>query len=190
MLPIKPSATHKSSPFLTLSCIIQDYISTSAKSGKQNPTPTRPGTNSRPSSCLRRLKLREQQQATRGRLGFAANGADKENQTADALASLGAAQEADRQAFCQLVITNFDLADQLKVALGEITSIKNLMHNKSTNAKPKTRPQNNNYCWTHGFRVADDHTSKTCKNPKTDHQQTATKTNQMGGSTAGSPNSN
>ena len=136
-------------------------------------------------------ELREQQQATSGRLGFAAYGADKENQTADALACLGAAQEADRQAFCKLVITNSDLADQLKLALGEITSIKNLMHNnKTTNTKPKTRPHNDNYCWTHGFRVADDHTSKTCKNPKPDHQQTATKTNQMGGSTAGSANSN
>jgi len=136
-------------------------------------------------------ELREQQQATSGRSGFSAyghdNGQDKENQVAEALANLGAAQETDRQAFCQLATTNSDLADQLKMALGEITSLKNLMITiKPATNITRTRQPNNNYCWTHGFRVAADHTSKTCKNPKPGHQETATKANQMEGSTAGS----
>jgi hypothetical protein len=89
-------------------------------------------------------KLQEQQQATSGRIGFAAYGQDygqdKENQMAEALASLGAAQETDCQAFCQLVTTNSDLADQLKMAVGEITTLKKFMSNiKPTNYIPKTR---------------------------------------------------
>ena len=43
---------------------------------------------------------------------------------------------------------------------------------------------NNNHCWTHGFDVADSHTSATCKTPAQGHQKEATLTNQMGGSTA------
>ena len=134
-------------------------------------------------------ELREQQQATSGRSGFSAySHYDKENQTAEALASLGAAQESDRQAFCKLVTTNSELADQLKVALGEITTLKTVVNQIKTKTLKNPRKPNDNYCWTHGFRVADDHTSKTCKNPKPDHQQEATKTNQMGGSTAGATN--
>ena len=133
-------------------------------------------------------ELREQQQATSGRSGFADYTNDKENQTAEALASLGTAHESDRQAFCQLVTTNSDLADQLKLALGEITTLKNAVNQIKTKTTNKPRKPNDNYCWTHGFRVADEHTSKTCKNPKPGHQQEATKTNQMGGSTAGTTN--
>jgi hypothetical protein len=137
---------------------------------------------------LAQTELREQQHATSGRTGFTAYSEEKENRTADALASLGAAQEADRQAFCQLATTNSDLADQLKVALGEITTLQNVVNKIKTNRTPLTRKPNNSYCWTHGFRVAEEHTSKTCKNPKPGHLQEATKTNQMGGSTAGATN--
>ena len=45
---------------------------------------------------------------------------------------------------------------------------------------------NNNYCWSHGFHVEDDHTSATCNNPRAGHQRNATKANIMGGTTAGS----
>jgi hypothetical protein len=133
-------------------------------------------------------ELREQQQATSGRSGFSAHTHNQEQQTAEALASLGAAQESDRQAFCQLVTTNSELADQLKLALGEITTLKSVVNQIKTKTLNKPRKLNDNYCWTHGFRVADEHTSKTCKNPKPGHQQEATKTNQMGGSTAGTTN--
>ena len=53
------------------------------------------------------------------------------------------------------------------------------------NRQPKTKRANNNdnYCWTHGYDVADQHTSATCKNPAAGHQPTATKANPMNGST-------
>jgi hypothetical protein len=150
-------------------------------------------------------ELRQQQQATSARAGFSAVAEDKENQIADALANLATAQAADQQAFCQLATTNTDLAAQLKAAMDDITSLKTLMlsqhqnrnnsyndnnnnynNNNNNNANPPNRRKpNTNYCWTHGFRVAENHTSQNCKNTKFGHQQTATKDNLMGGSTAG-----
>ena len=44
---------------------------------------------------------------------------------------------------------------------------------------------NNNYCWTHGFHVEDDHTGGTCNNPRPGHRRDATRNNTMGGSTSG-----
>jgi hypothetical protein len=39
------------------------------------------------------------------------------------------------------------------------------------------------YCWTHGFSRNRRHTSMSCKNKHADHQDAATPTNKMGGST-------
>ena len=46
---------------------------------------------------------------------------------------------------------------------------------------------NDNYCWTHGHNVADDHTSATCNRPHPSgmHQRGATKYNTMGGNPKG-----
>jgi hypothetical protein len=60
-------------------------------------------------------ELRLQQQATSGRSGFSAYAEEKENLITDALANLATAQ-----AFCQLVTTNTDLAEQLKSALEDM----------------------------------------------------------------------
>ena len=46
--------------------------------------------------------------------------------------------------------------------------------------------ENNNYCWTHGHHVEDDHTSATCNMPDPGHQHAATKMNTMGGVDFGS----
>ena len=39
-----------------------------------------------------------------------------------------------------------------------------------------------NYCWTHGYDVADNHTSATCPKPAANHQFMATRQNTLGGS--------
>ena len=57
------------------------------------------------------------------------------------------------------------------------------MQQKPTNQRPlrsKTA-----YCHTHGYDVADGHTSMTCRNPGPNHQYMATRENPMGGSTNG-----
>ena len=47
---------------------------------------------------------------------------------------------------------------------------------------PVKRYENNNYCWSHGWDVENDHHSGCCNNPKQGHQFMATRTNPMGGS--------
>jgi len=42
-----------------------------------------------------------------------------------------------------------------------------------------------NYCWTHGGHIEDDHDSQTCKEPNPGHQYQATWTNRMGGTESG-----
>jgi hypothetical protein len=46
-----------------------------------------------------------------------------------------------------------------------------------------TIPNNKNYCHTHGYIVADEHTSTTCNAKADGHKDTATRSNTMGGST-------
>ena len=57
---------------------------------------------------------------------------------------------------------------------------------KSPDKTPFRCFENNNYCWTHGHHVEDDHTSATCTMPNPGHQHTATKMNTMGGTDKGS----
>jgi hypothetical protein len=172
------------------------------KEWKAKPAPDKTWDNFKMFFLDAQSELRQQQQATSARAGFSASAEDKENQITDALANLATAQAADQEAFCQLVTTNTDLAEQLKTAMTDITSLKNLILSQNQNRNnenynpnhdnrnpnqnnPNRRKPNKNYCWTHGFRVADDHNSQNCKNTKFGHQQSATKDNIMGGSTSG-----
>ncbi len=60
----------------------------------------------------------------------------------------------------------------------------NDMHNGQRTKR--RHPTSTTYCFSCGYDLPPKHTSKTCKNPKPGHQETATKANQMEGSTAGS----
>ena len=53
--------------------------------------------------------------------------------------------------------------------------------------RPRTRHDNGNYCWTHGYCVGNKHTSATCQNKAPGHQDNATHANTMGGSEANKP---
>ena len=53
--------------------------------------------------------------------------------------------------------------------------------------RPRSRRDNGNYCWTHGYRVGNKHNSETCQNKAPDHQDRATRDNTMGGSQANKP---
>ena len=50
--------------------------------------------------------------------------------------------------------------------------------------RPRSRRDNGNYCWTHGYRVGNKHNSETCQNKAPGHQDRATRDNIMGGSQA------
>jgi hypothetical protein len=125
--------------------------------------------------------------------------------TADALANLAEITVTDRTAVANLVTSNSTLTAQLALRDAEIVDLKNqiksLKNNRpsgTANANPATggtaptrtaRPlritANNNYCWTHGYQIADTHTSATCTKPRDGHQREATGSNPMGGSTFG-----
>lgn len=51
-------------------------------------------------------------------------------------------------------------------------------------SRQPARFANTNYCWTHGYRIADSHTSATCHARADGHQAEATRQNTMGGSSA------
>ena len=48
--------------------------------------------------------------------------------------------------------------------------------------RPSGKPKPGNYCWTHGHRCSENHTSATCGSKAPGHQVTATASNTMGGS--------
>ena len=45
----------------------------------------------------------------------------------------------------------------------------------------------NGYCWTHGYRVTNGHNSHNCAGKLKDHQDEATRNNNLGGSQKGKP---
>jgi len=51
---------------------------------------------------------------------------------------------------------------------------------------PRTvnKPKPGNYCWTHGHRISEHHTSATCGSKAAGHMDAATASNTMGGSDA------
>jgi len=50
--------------------------------------------------------------------------------------------------------------------------------------RPVNKPFLGNYCWTHGHRVSQNHTSATCGSKAAGHKDAATTSNTMGGSDA------
>jgi hypothetical protein len=56
----------------------------------------------------------------------------------------------------------------------------------ATNTRTRTAPvDNGGYCWSHGYLVHSQHTSANCRNKKEGHIDTATRTNNLGGSQRG-----
>ena len=51
--------------------------------------------------------------------------------------------------------------------------------------RPSNKPFPGNYCWTHGHRISQAHTSATCSNKAAGHKNTATAADTMGGSDKG-----
>ena len=75
-----------------------------------------------------------------------------------------------------------ELQQQLNELKKENASLQN-QHQR----RPRPRRDNGNYCWTHGYRVGNKHTSETCQNKAPGHQDRATHANTMGGSQANKP---
>jgi hypothetical protein len=110
------------------------------------------------------------------------------NDTAEAIAQLATATASDRSIVAILNTTNAKLATQLEAANAliaqlkkEIATLKNKIKPAWQGKRPIRTMNNDSYCWSHGYQVAKSHTSATCNMKKSGHQDTAIKSNMMGG---------
>jgi hypothetical protein len=113
-------------------------------------------------------------------------------ETAQAIAQLATATAtataSDRGTVTTLTTTNAKLANQLEAAnaliaqlKSEIATLKNKIKPVWQGQRPARTTNNDSYCWSHGYQVAKSHTSDTCNIGKTGHQESATKSDTMGG---------
>jgi hypothetical protein len=113
---------------------------------------------------------------------------DSMQETAQAIAQLATDTASDRGTVATLTTTNAKLANQLEAAnaliaqlKSEIATLKNRIKPVWKGQRPARTTNNDSYCWSHGYQVAKSHTSATCNVRKTRHQESATKSDIMGG---------
>jgi hypothetical protein len=106
--------------------------------------------------------------------------------TIGALANLATATATDRGVVATLTEANSRLAKQLEDHSNELKDIKALLKKERSYIKGQINfnPSPHKYCWTHGYKVANIHTSLSCNYPKHGHKREATKAESMGGSQA------
>jgi hypothetical protein len=106
--------------------------------------------------------------------------------TIGGLANLATATAADRGVVATLTEANARLVKQLEDNSNELWELTALIKKerfekrgqRSFNLSPNT------YCWTHGYKVANTHTSLSCNFPKQGHNRDAIRADNMGGSQA------
>jgi hypothetical protein len=106
--------------------------------------------------------------------------------TIGALANLATATAADRGVVATLTEANARLAKHLEDNSNELRELKALIKKDRFEKRVQRsfNPSPENYCWTHGYKVANTHTRLSCKFPKQGHKREATRTDNMGGSQA------
>jgi hypothetical protein len=106
--------------------------------------------------------------------------------TIGALANLATATAADRGVVATLTEANARLVKQLEDNSNELWELKALIKKEifEKRAQHSFNPSPNNYCWTHGYKVANTHTSLSFNFPKQGHKREATRTDNIGGSQA------
>jgi hypothetical protein len=106
--------------------------------------------------------------------------------TIGSLANLATATAADRGVVATLTEANARLVKQLEDNSNELREL-NALIRKERDEKSGQRsfnPSPSNYCWTHGYKVGNTHTSLSCNLPKQGHKREANRANNMGGSQA------
>jgi hypothetical protein len=104
--------------------------------------------------------------------------------TIGALDNLSTATAADQGVVVTLTDANACLVKQLEDKSNELQELKALIRKERVEKRGKCsfNPSPNNYCWTHGYKVGNTHTSLSCNLPKQGHKREATRANNMGGS--------
>ena len=123
-------------------------------------------------------ELRLQQQTSK-QAGFQANAVfsqkAKYDEATEALANLATATSSDRKAMETLTNTVANLTQQLQSKDAEIKQLKDKLRNNNRTRAPAK--DNGSYCWSHGYMVAKNHTSASCRSPKEGHKQENKKKN-------------
>jgi hypothetical protein len=85
-----------------------------------------------------------------------------------------------------LTKANACLAKQLEESAQALKEVKSLLKKECSDRVARTpfALSVDNYCWSHGYKLARNHTSMNCLYPKTYHKKEGTKSNNMGGSQA------
>jgi hypothetical protein len=93
--------------------------------------------------------------------------------TIGALANLATANAADRGVVAALAQANARLAKQLEDNSDELWELKALLKKERTENRGQRsfNPSPRNYCWMHGYKVGNTHTSLTCKLLKPGHKK-------------------
>jgi phage shock protein A len=104
----------------------------------------------------------------------------------DAFANLASAPAVDREIVATLTESNAPLAKQLEESAQALKKVKALLKKERSDrvARKPFAPSVDNYYWSHGYKLARNHTRMNCLYPKTGHNKEATKSNTMGGSQA------
>jgi hypothetical protein len=106
--------------------------------------------------------------------------------TIGASVNLDTATAADQGVVATLTQANARLVKQLEDNSNELRELKALIKKEITEKRGQRsfNPSTSNYCWTHGYKIGNIHTSLTCKLPKSGHKKEATRADNMGGSQA------
>jgi hypothetical protein len=119
----------------------------------------------------------------------------------EALAMLASASATDRTTLSHLVSSNAQLSTNLAEKAAALAPANEIIRNlragartiggsgttatmrSAPSATPRARPETNNenYCWSHGYQIHEDHTSMAYTRRAKGHQEPATKTNNMEG---------
>jgi hypothetical protein len=106
--------------------------------------------------------------------------------TIGALANLATATAADSGVVATLTEANARLVKQPEDSSNELREIKALIKKEGFEKRGQNsfNPSPKNFFWTHGYKVANTHTSLSCNFPKQGHTRESTRTDSMGGSQA------
>jgi hypothetical protein len=103
-----------------------------------------------------------------------------------ALTNLAISTATDHGVVATFTEANARLAKKLEYNSTELRELKALLKKERTERRGQHTfyPSPNNYCWTHGYKVANTHTSLSCNFTKQGHKREATRADNMGGSQA------
>jgi hypothetical protein len=103
--------------------------------------------------------------------------------TIGAFSNLASATATDRGVVATLTEANLRLEKQLEDRSNELKEIKALLKKERAERKGQRNfnPSQENYFFTHGYKVANSHTSLSCNYLRHGHKREATKADNMGG---------